>query len=107
RAMTAPLLLHEPAGLVKFVAAKRVAAHELGKPVGLMNRRCPDRTHFVQRDRHAARGDLPGRFAPRQATADNPDHQALARLRLVTVFFLRAALGAGATSIEASSRTGL
>ncbi len=53
----------EADGVIELVAAEGVAADELGEPVGLVDGGRTDRPHLVERDRHAARGRLPGRFA--------------------------------------------
>ena len=54
-------------GVIELVAAEGVAADELGEAVGLVDGGRPHRPHLVQRDRHAARGGLPGGLAIRRA----------------------------------------
>ena len=49
--------------VVELVAAERVAAHQLGEPIGLVHVGRPRGPHFVDGDGNAASGGLPGRFA--------------------------------------------
>ena len=60
--------------VVQFVAAEGVAADELRETVGLVNGGRPHGPHFVQPDRHAPRGCLPGGFGSGQPAADDGDH---------------------------------
>ena len=64
----------ETHGVIELVAAERVAAHQLGEPIGFVDGRGTHRPHFVQRDRHALRGGLPRRLGTSQAAADDLDH---------------------------------
>src|SRR5256886_13344381 len=48
------LLFQETDGVIQLVAAKRVAADELGEPIGLVYRGWSDRPHLVERHRHAS-----------------------------------------------------
>src|SRR5262249_8099835 len=60
--------------VVQLVAAKRVAAHELGEPIGFVDGGRTNRAHFVQRDGNAARGGLPRGLGSGQPAADDSDH---------------------------------
>jgi hypothetical protein len=73
------LLFEKSNGVVEFVAAKRVAADELGEPIGLVNSRRMDRPHFMKGDIDAQRSSLPGRLAAGKAAADDSDHWTLRR----------------------------
>ena len=69
-------LLQETDGVIEFVAAERIAADELGEPVGLVNGSGAQRPHLVQRNGHAARRGLPRGLGAREAAAYDPDaHQ--------------------------------
>ena len=81
RAEAPHLLLQQADGVVELVAAKRVAAHEFGEPIGLVDGGRPRRPHLVQSDGHAARRHLPGGLEPAKPAADDPDGISVARLR--------------------------
>jgi hypothetical protein len=49
RAEPAHFFLQEPDGVVEFVAAEGIAAHELGEAIGLVDGGRPHRPHFVER----------------------------------------------------------
>ena len=49
--------------VIELVAAERVAAHQLGEPIGFVNFCRPRGPHFVDRDGDAASGSLPSCFA--------------------------------------------
>ena len=68
------LLFQQTDGIVQLVAAKRVAAHELRQPVGLVDRGRAHGAHFVEGDANAERGGLPGGLAAGQAAADDGNH---------------------------------
>jgi len=51
--------------------AQRVAAHQLGKAIGLMRGRTLPWPHLEQRDVQAPLGRLPGRLRARQSAADH------------------------------------
>ena len=53
------------------IGAKRVGADELGEAIGAMGFRHPARTHFVQGNRNARLGDLPGCFRAGEAGAND------------------------------------
>ena len=67
------LLFEETDGVVELVAAERVAADQLGEPVGFVDVSRPNRPHFMDRDRNTARCRLPGGLAPGQAAANDSD----------------------------------
>jgi len=72
RAETAHFLMQEPDGIVLVVVgAKRIRADQLGKRRGLVGRGGAQRTHLVQHDRDAARGDLPSRLGSGKPAADD------------------------------------
>ena len=71
RAEPPHFFLQQADGVIQLVAAERVAAHQLGEPVGLVHERRPDRPHLEQRDGHTARSDLPGGFGAGEAAADD------------------------------------
>ena len=52
-------------------AAQRIAAHELGEPIGLMRRSANVRAHLVQLDLETALRRLPRGLAPREARTDH------------------------------------
>ena len=66
--------LSRPTALSSLSPRKELLQHQLGEPVGLVNRGRPRRPHLVQRHRHAARGRLPGGFRTREAPADDANH---------------------------------
>ena len=70
-------LFEQTDGVIELVAAEGIAADELGEPIGLVDGRRPHRPHFVQRDRHAARGRLPGSFGTGEPATDDGDHEIL------------------------------
>ncbi len=74
RAEPPHFFFEEAHGVIELVAAERVAAHELGKPIGFVNSRGAYRPHFVQRHRHALRRRLPGGLGTSEAAADDLDH---------------------------------
>ena len=74
RVEPAHLFLDEADGVVELVAAKRVAAHELGQVAGLVHERRRAGPHLVQRHVLPEARRLPGRFTARQAAADDADH---------------------------------
>ncbi len=57
----------------RIVGAEGVGADEFGKAVGLVGIRAAHAAHFVQDDRHAGVGDLPGGFRAGKAAADDVD----------------------------------
>ena len=71
----AHLFLEQPHRVLQGGAAEGVAADQLRQPIGTVHRGRPNRTHFVERNRDATRGDLPRRLAPRQSAPDDPDHR--------------------------------
>ena len=68
------LLFQETHGVVELVAAKRIAAHELGEAVGLVDSRRTHGPHLVERHRDALRCGLPGGLSSGKAAADDSDH---------------------------------
>ena len=57
-----------------IVGAEAVRADHLGEPVGLVRRRhVAAAAHFAQADAQARLGQLPGRFGPGEAAADDVD----------------------------------
>ena len=64
RAETPHLFFQQADGVVQLVAAEGIAADQFGEPIGLVNRRLPDRPHFVERNGNAPRGRLPGCLEP-------------------------------------------
>ena len=74
RSEPAHLLLQQADGVVELVAAKRIAADELGQPIRLVHRGRHDRPHLVDRHRHAERRRLPRGLAAGQAAADDVNH---------------------------------
>src|SRR5581483_5209934 len=80
RAEPPHLLFEETHRVIELVAAEGVAAHQLGEPVGLVDRSRPNRPHLVERDRNAARRCLPGGLAPGEPTTNDSDgHYLLSR----------------------------
>ncbi len=73
RVEPAHFFFEEADGIVELVAAERVAADQLGQPIGLVDFGRPNRPHFVDGDGNAARGRLPGRLTTGQAAADDVD----------------------------------
>ena len=71
RAEPPHFFLEETDCVIELVAAEGVAAHELGEPVGLVNRGRANRPHLVERHRNAARSCLPRGLAACQAAADD------------------------------------
>jgi hypothetical protein len=64
--------LEQPYSVVEFVAPERVAAHQLGQPIGLMYGGRSDWTHLIKRDVNAERCRLPrGLAAGQPATNDS------------------------------------
>jgi hypothetical protein len=57
----------------RVIGAEGVGTDQLGKAVGLVCIGAAHRPHFVQDDRQAAPGDLPGGFGAGQAAADDVD----------------------------------
>ena len=57
--------------VIELVAAKGVAADELGEPIRLVDGGGSDRPHLVQPDPHASRGRLPGSLRSGEAAADD------------------------------------
>ena len=55
------------------VRAEGVGADEFGEAVGLVGVGAAHRAHFVQDDRHAGLGRLPGGFRAGEAAADDVD----------------------------------
>ena len=74
RAEPPHLFLQQADGVIEFVAAERVAAHELGESIGFMYSGGSCRPHLVKRNGHAARRSLPGGFRTSEAAADDGDH---------------------------------
>src|SRR5580765_5214460 len=83
RVQTPHLLLEESDGVIELVTAKRVAADELRESIGLVNRRGAGGTHFVEKDRDAARRRLPCSLAAGEAAPDDANGHQWAILRLV------------------------
>ena len=75
RAEPPHLFLQEADRVIELVAAERVAADQLREAVGLVHGGRAHGPHFVQRDRHAPRGRLPGGFRTGQPAADDGDHE--------------------------------
>src|SRR5262249_59153951 len=59
RAQPPHFLFQEADGVIELVAAEGIAAHELRKPIGLVNRSRTNRPHLVEGDGHSARRSLP------------------------------------------------
>ena len=74
RAQPAHLLVQQAHGIAHgIVGAERVGADQLGQPVGLVRLGRAHGPHLVQHHGHAAPCQLPGGFAPGEATADDMD----------------------------------
>jgi hypothetical protein len=56
-----------------LIALQRITADEFGKTVGLMRIGSPNGAHLMERDIHAAPGELPRGFGARKPSADNCD----------------------------------
>ena len=71
----APHLGMQKADGVRFrvVGAEGIRADKLGKAAGLVCRRHHRRPHFMQHDRHAGFGELPGSFRSGKAGTDYMD----------------------------------
>ena len=67
----AHLGLEQAVCVVRFGALERVGTDELGQPIGLMRRGSAHRSHLVQYHVVATLGQLPGRLATRETTADD------------------------------------
>ena len=67
------LLLEKAHGVFQLVGAQRVGAHQLGKIRALVGRGGLFRLHLPQCHRDASLCQLPGRFAPGKARADDGD----------------------------------
>src|SRR4029453_12984915 len=83
RVQTPHFLLEESDGFIELVAAKRVAADQLRESIGLVNRRGAGGTHFVEKDRDAARRRLPCGLAAGEAAPNDANGHQWAILRLV------------------------
>ena len=70
----AHFFLQQADRVIELVAAERVAAHELGEVIGLVDGGRTNRPHLVQCDGHAGRRSLPRRLAARKPSADDGDH---------------------------------
>ena len=68
------LLFQQTNSVIELVAAEGIAADELGKPIGLVDRGRPHRTHFVDGDRNPERSGLPGGFASGKPPAYDVNH---------------------------------
>ncbi len=72
RAGTAHLLVQQADGIgLPFVRAEGVRADQLGKRRRLVRLGLALGAHLVERDRHAAARELPGRLAPGKAASDD------------------------------------
>jgi hypothetical protein len=67
------LLFEESDGIVELVAAKRIAADQLGESIGFVDFCRPRRPHFVDGDRNAAGGSLPRRLTACKAATNDAD----------------------------------
>ena len=69
RVQRAHFLLEQAHGVLDTIRSQGIAAHQLCKQRAFMRGAHLLRLHFIQRYRHAAPGQLPGRLAARQARA--------------------------------------
>ena len=67
------LFFQEPGGGAFLVCLERVAANQLGQPIGLVRRRLAGGAHFVEDDGQTLAADLPGRFRSGKTGADDVD----------------------------------
>ena len=73
RIQPAHLLFQQSDRVVELVAPERVAAHQLGETVRLVDVGGPSGPHFVDGDGYAASGSLPGSLAAGQAASNDAD----------------------------------
>jgi len=73
RSEPSKFLLEEPGRAGNLFAFQRVAANQLGEPIGLVSGGGAGRPHLVQFDSEAGLRDLPGSLRSRQTAADDVD----------------------------------
>ena len=71
RSHASQFLFQQPWRGVFLLGLQRIAAHQFRETIGLVCRRGPHRTHFVQHDRESGFGNLPGGFGARESSADD------------------------------------
>lgn len=74
RAQPPHFFFQQPDGVIQLVAAKRVAAHELGQAVGFVHGRRTHGPHLVNADGNAETRSLPGSLAARKPSPDDVNH---------------------------------
>lgn len=65
--------MEEARSAIRGHGSEGVAAHQFGEVLGVVGGAAADRAHFVEDDRDAGSGNLPGCFGARQASADDVD----------------------------------
>ena len=68
------------------IGAERIGADQFGKPIGLVGGCLADAAHFMQDDRNAGIGDLPGGLRTGKTAADNVNGFVFGHGRLNTFF---------------------